>query len=139
MKLLENTTYYCVRLEEYYRTKVHVHMIKVIEHHGNCKTMPTQRIIFEYNGEQQTSTLQFDDYELKHQNDHIFMLSKKHALCLTIADCKQFIREFYKANSFGIIGWNPTSIGCIPRIMYHNTLINFNEIIKQQESLCTQL
>ena len=136
MKLYENTMYYCVKVRGIYSSQVDVYAIKIIKHQGECNTMPIQRIIYEYNNKQYNTVLNFnfDGKILKQQNNHLFKITSAQALCLTIADCKHFIRQYYRnevATSW--YWWIPRRWGMVSKTLLHNALKEFNAIIKQME------
>ena len=144
MKLYENTMYYAVIIGAISsRPPMKVIKIKVLKHVGDgC---PIQRIYYVYHGNKNSFTWQFYENEIKEQNSHIFKISATTALCLTIADCKKFIRQYYRnkvtTNKYRN-WWIPNGWGIpIERIvvLLHNALKEFNTIIKQMEiKPCTQ-
>ena len=133
MKLYENTTYYCIMVNSPYSSDISLRTVKIIQHRGECKITPIQELTCEWGEKKHTVKLNFDSYLLKNQNNHIYLISPHQALCLTIADCKQFIKQFYKRYTTGIKWWIPKQCGIIARQVCHKALINLNNNIKQIE------
>lgn len=132
MKLNENTTYYFVKLTSAFSTQIRIEKIKIIKHKGECNVTPIQELTYLHHSNiaPQKALLSFENNEdiLKEQNSHIYKISNRQALCLTIQDCKLFIRQFYKINNF--TWWTPKSYGTISKLMYKNVLKQLDNYVR---------
>jgi len=121
-KLYKNTYYYYIKLESRFSQKMTLNKIKIIGHKGNCNTSPKQIIKYKHDKceKEQTTILLFSGKILKQQNNKIFKISDRIALCLTINDCKHFVRQYYKTDNFG--WWIPKGNGIVTRTYYKSIM-----------------